>query len=58
VETNAPQIIALLSTGPNPSPGALESTFEPAHAADITLELFDSALTEALATVAIAGLLA
>jgi hypothetical protein len=42
VETNPPQTFALLSTGRNPSPGALEATFQLAHAADITLELFDT----------------
>jgi hypothetical protein len=42
VETNPPQTFALLSAGPNPSRGALEATFQLAHVADITLELFDT----------------
>ena len=42
VETDPPTRFALLSTGANPSPGALEATFQLAHAADITLELFDT----------------
>jgi hypothetical protein len=42
VETNPPQTFALLNTGPNPSSGAVEATFQLAHAAEITLELFDA----------------
>ena len=42
VETPAPTRFALLGTGPNPSPGAVEATFQLAHAAEITLELFDA----------------
>jgi hypothetical protein len=42
VETAPPTRFALLGTGPNPSPGAFEATFQLAHAADITLEFFDA----------------
>jgi len=42
VETPAPSRFALLGTGPNPSPGILEATYQLAVAADITLELFDA----------------
>jgi hypothetical protein len=42
VETAPPTRFALLGTGPNPSLGAVEATFQLAHAADITLELFDA----------------
>ncbi len=42
VDTAPPQRFALLGTGPNPAPGAFEATFQLAHAADITLELFDA----------------
>ena len=42
VETAPPTRFALLGTGPNPSPGAVEATFQLAHAADITVELFDA----------------
>jgi len=42
VETAPPTRFALLGTGPNPSPGAVEATFQLPHAAEITLELFDA----------------
>jgi hypothetical protein len=42
VETAPPTRFALLGTGPNPSRGAVEATFQLAHAAEITLELFDA----------------
>ena len=42
VETLPPTRFALLGTGPNPSPGTVEATFQLAHAAEITLELFDA----------------
>src|SRR6185369_1696957 len=42
VETLAPTRFALLGTGPNPSPGTVEATFQLAHDAEITLELFDA----------------
>lgn len=42
VETAPPQRFALLASGPNPSPGTLEAAFQLAHAADITLEVFDA----------------
>jgi hypothetical protein len=41
VDTDPPTRFALLGTGPNPSPGTLEASFQLAHAADIALELFD-----------------
>jgi hypothetical protein len=42
VWTAPPTRFALLGTGPNPSPGAVEATFQLAHPAEITLELFDA----------------
>jgi hypothetical protein len=51
VETAPPTRFALLGTGPNPSPGTVEATFQLAHAADITLEMFD-ALGRRVATLA------
>ena len=42
VETPPPTRFALLGTGPNPSPGTVEATFQLPHAAEITLELFDA----------------
>jgi hypothetical protein len=42
VETAPPQRFALLASGPNPSPGTHEAAFQLAHAADITLEVFDA----------------
>jgi len=42
VEAAPPTRFALLGTGPNPSPGAVEATFQLAQPADITLELFDA----------------
>jgi hypothetical protein len=51
VDTDPPTRFALLGTGPNPSRGAVEATFQLAHAADITLEMFD-ALGRRVATLA------
>ena len=42
IETAPPTRFALLGTGPNPSPGTVEATFQLAHAAEITVELFDA----------------
>ena len=42
VETAPPTRFALLGTGPNPSPGAVEATFQLPHTAEITLEVFDA----------------
>jgi hypothetical protein len=42
IETAPPTRFALLGTGPNPSPGAAEATFQLAHAAEIAVELFDA----------------
>jgi hypothetical protein len=42
IETAPPTRFALLGTGPNPSPGAVEATFQLAHAAEIALELYDA----------------
>lgn len=42
VETPAPTRFALLGTGPNPSPGTVEATFQLPQASEITLDLFDA----------------
>jgi hypothetical protein len=42
VETPPPTRFALLRTGSNPSPGPVEVAFQLAHAAEITLELYDT----------------
>ena len=41
-ETAPPTRFALLGTGPNPSRGAVEASFQLVHAAEITVEVFDA----------------